>query len=123
MKLIVSTLTALFLLIGCQQNANDQFNDVSMKDQEGNVLLTSSDFEEASIQEGENRVLVNVNFNNSDTPKQMTENHLNEKVHIYLGDEKIASPTIRKVIHDDSMQVAGDYTKEEAQQFVDVINQ
>ncbi|GEN54888.1 SecDF P1 head subdomain-containing protein [Halobacillus faecis] len=123
MKLIVSTLAALFLLMGCQQNVSHEFNDVSIKDQEGNVLVTSSDFEKASIQDGQNRVLVNVNFKNSDTPKEMTENHLNEKVHIYLGDEKIASPTVRKVIHSDSMQVAGDYTKEEAEQFVDFINQ
>ena len=123
MKLIVSALAALFLLIGCQQNVNHEFNDVSIQDQEGNVLVSSSDFEEASIQEGQNRVLVNVNFKNSDTPKEMTENHLNEKVYIYLGDEKIASPTIRKVIDRDSMQIAGDYTREEAEQFVDFINQ
>ncbi|WP_406944093.1 SecDF P1 head subdomain-containing protein [Halobacillus sp. SY10] len=123
MKLIVSALAALFLLIGCQQNVNLEFNDVSIQDQEGNVLVSSSDFEEASIQEGQNRVLVNVNFKNSDTPKEMTENHLHEKVYIYLGDEKIASPTIRKVIDRDSMQIAGDYTREEAEQFVDFINQ
>ncbi|SDP47440.1 SecDF P1 head subdomain-containing protein [Halobacillus aidingensis] len=122
MKLIVSALAALFLLIGCQQNVNHEFNDVSIQDQEGNVIVSSSDFEEASIQEGQNRVLVNVNFKNSDTPKEMTENHLNEKVYIYLGDEKIASPTIRKVIDRDSMQIAGDYTREEAEQFVDYIN-
>ncbi|WP_079479006.1 SecDF P1 head subdomain-containing protein [Halobacillus salinus] len=123
MRLIVSALAAMFLLVGCQQDINNEYSEVSIQDQDGQVLVTSSDFKGASIDENQGRVLVTANFKGSDTAEEVTEQHLNEKIYVYLGDKEIASPTVQTVITSDSIQIAGDFTKEEAEQFVDVINQ
>ncbi|MYL71622.1 hypothetical protein GLW00_12210 [Halobacillus litoralis] len=123
MRLILSAFAALFLLIGCQQEVDHEYNEVSIKDEESNVLVTSADFEKASIQEDSDRLRVKVDFKDSKLPEEMTEQYLNEQVYIYLGDKEIASPIIRKVTNNDSIQIIGDYTKEEAEQFVSVINQ
>ncbi|MGI8314732.1 hypothetical protein [Halobacillus mangrovi] len=40
-----------------------------------------------------------------------------------MGDKKIASPRINQVVDSDSIQIAGDYSEEDAKKFINVINQ
>ncbi|ARI78470.1 SecDF P1 head subdomain-containing protein [Halobacillus mangrovi] len=123
MRLIISFMAALLLLIGCQQSIDNKYSHVSIKDQEGEVLVTEADFEKASFQEKQDQVVITVIYEDEQKFKEITESHLNEEIHIYLGDKKIASPKINQVIDSESIQIEGDYSEKDAKKFIDVINQ
>ncbi|UOQ45489.1 hypothetical protein MUN89_05960 [Halobacillus salinarum] len=122
MRVIVVLMSTLFLLIGCQQRIDNEYSHVSIKDEAGDVLVTASDFEKASVQQQEEQVVITADFKQGKTSKEMTKDHLHEKIHVYLGDTEIASPVIHTVINSGSIQIAGDFSKEDAEKFVDVIH-
>ncbi|KHE67044.1 hypothetical protein [Halobacillus sp. BBL2006] len=122
MKYIISLMLALLILTGCQQDQGSENANVSIKDQEGEVIVTESDFSSARLQDNQDQKVITLTYKDADKLKEMTENHFNEKVHVYLGEEKISSPRISQVIDSDSIQISGDYSDEQAKSFIDVIN-
>ncbi|MBA2173689.1 hypothetical protein H0266_02140 [Halobacillus locisalis] len=122
MKFAVSAIMALLVMVGCQNSAQS-FEEVSLKNEQGEVLATAEDFAGASLNEREGDTLITVKFEDESKAKELTERHLGETISVYLSEEVVSSPAIQTVIDSRSLEINGDYTKEEAELFVDSVNQ
>lgn len=122
MKFAVSVMIALFVLVGCQSNA-ESLEEVSLQNEQGEVLATDEDFGGASLEERQGEILITVEFEDESKSKELTERHLGETISVYLGEDIVSSPEIHTVIDSRSLEFNGDYTKEEAELFVDSVNQ
>ena len=122
MKFAVSFMIALFVLVGCQSNAESP-EEVSLQNEQGEVIATGEDFSGASVEERQGEILITVEFEDGSKSKELTERHLGETISVYLGEEVVSSPEIHNVIDSRSLEFNGDYTKEEAELFVDSVNQ
>ncbi|MFD1361219.1 SecDF P1 head subdomain-containing protein [Lentibacillus salinarum] len=53
--------------------------------------------------------------------KEITENHLDGQIHIYLGDELLSSPHIKAVMDGESFQFTGKYAEDKAEKFIEAV--
>lgn len=114
---------AIFLLFltGCMASESDE---VSIQKEEGEVLASTADFTEASVeyQEQNEQYIIHLTFKDEDTFEEITKSHIGEAVHIYLNEELISSPMINAVLRTETIVIEGDYDKETAEHFVAAIN-
>ncbi|MFQ3544365.1 hypothetical protein Q7A53_09765 [Halobacillus rhizosphaerae] len=123
MKVFISVMMTMIILMGCQQQPGSASSPVSIKDDQGEVLATEADFAHADLnQSKQGDWRIELTYKGDGTSKQMTENHVDEDLHVYVDDQLVASPHIEQVINSHRLEIAGDYSKKQAQAFVDAIN-
>lgn len=107
-------------------NTLSQTGELTFKSPNGDVLLTGSDVEKATVgsdQESGSPV-VSLELNSSGKPKfaDATETYLGQKISIYMDEEKLSSPTVQSVISDGKATITGSSSIDEAKKLAGLIN-
>lgn len=122
LKLLLLSIFLAGMIVGCQQNS-DFSGSVTLKDEEGKIVVKETDLQKASLNERDGQLLVDVTFKDQDQAKKLTTEHLNEVINVYMGDTLLTSPKVQFVIDRKSIEFSGDFTKKEANQFISIVNQ
>ncbi|OIJ10645.1 hypothetical protein BKP35_13225 [Anaerobacillus arseniciselenatis] len=111
----------LFFLTGCITSESDE---VTIQNEDGEVLATTSDFTEAGLeyQEQTEQYVIKLTFKDENKLEEITESHLGETTKFFLNDELIASPRIDVGISGTEFLIAGTIDGKTAKRFVEVIN-
>lgn len=107
-------------------NTLSQTGELTFKSPNGDVLLTGSDVEKATVgsdQESGSPV-VSLELNSSGKPKfaDATETYLGQKISIYMDEEELSSPTVQSVISDGKATITGSSSIDEAKKLAGLIN-
>ena len=107
-------------------NTLSQTGELTFKSPNGDVLLTGSDVEKATVgsdQESGSPV-VSLELNSSGQPKfaDATETYLGQKISIYMDEEELSSPTVQSVISDGKATITGSSSIDEAKKLAGLIN-
>ncbi|MGM0846476.1 MAG: SecDF P1 head subdomain-containing protein [Bacillota bacterium] len=125
MRILFVFFTSLLLLVGCENSSNgSNDNEIYVKDDDGKIIATTSDFSNAEIVAVANPddFGISAQFRDENKIKEMTETYLGQTIHIYLEDELLSSPKIMQVITGQEFVFNGDFSEETAQSFIDSIN-
>lgn len=100
--------------------------ELTFKSPDGEVLLTGSDIEEASVssdsQTGVPEVSLELNATGQPKFAAATEKYLGQKISIYMDDEVLSSPTVNSVITQGKASITGSTSIEEAKTLAGLIN-
>lgn len=100
--------------------------ELTFKSPEGDILLTGSDIEKASVNsDAETGVPeVSLEMNSEGQPKfaEATKKYLGQKISIYMDDELLSSPTVNSIITEGNATITGSSSLEEAKTLVGLIN-
>ncbi|MGM8215443.1 SecDF P1 head subdomain-containing protein [Bacillaceae bacterium W0354] len=117
------------ILVGCQNNdaglkEKEQDNqDIVMKNKQGDILLTTSDFTNASYDEQPNGgITITIHLVEEGKLEEITKAHISEQLDFYLYDELIVSPRVTFPITGDSLMIDGNVSEQLAKELVLVIN-
>ncbi|WP_163970408.1 SecDF P1 head subdomain-containing protein [Oceanobacillus halotolerans] len=108
----VAILFSLFL-VGCMNNDKTDDRKVTIKNDNGEVLASTSDFAEASVEErAQDGEAISVNLKEKSKLEEVTETHVGESIHVYFGEKLISSSRIVTAIPGKSIVIEGDYNEE-----------
>lgn len=121
--LILSSVFTL-LLTGCNTSNSKETREITIQNEDGEVLATTPDFESAQLRNDENHELyiIEATFKDENKLEELTTANAGKVIQIYLGEELISSATISKPFSGKAFIIEGGYTDELAVEFVNVIN-
>ncbi|GAA0339528.1 hypothetical protein GCM10008967_32340 [Bacillus carboniphilus] len=121
--LILSSIFTL-LLTGCNTSNSKETREITIQNEDGEVLATTPDFESAQLRNDENHELyiIEATFKDENKLEELTTANAGKVIQIYLGEELISSATISKPFSGQAFIIEGGYTDELAVEFVNVIN-
>jgi len=127
-KLLMCALLLVFTLAPSTALASG--NALVIRDSAGNILLTCEDVERAyatamqSFSGGPMVPIVAIYFTPEGTVRfaYATAENLHRMLHIYVNDERVASPIVQSVISDGTSVISGGFTIETARDLANAIN-
>lgn len=100
--------------------------ELTFKSPEGDVLLTGSDIEKASVgtSSSTGKPIVSLEMNDEGKTKfaSATAKYIGQAISIYMDDEVLTSPTVQSSITDGKAEISGDFTIAKAKSIAGVIN-
>ncbi|MFA9557085.1 hypothetical protein ACERII_07265 [Evansella sp. AB-rgal1] len=121
-----------FVLLACSHNdvsTNDPGGgnkEIVLKDADGNTLATETDFvpesAKTTFEQGIRTLAIEVEFKDGSKLEEITSANKHKTIHIYYGDELLASPVVSDVITTGSIIISGGFSEELAKEIVEYIN-
>lgn len=121
-----------FVLLACSNN-DVSTNDLSegnkeivLKDADGNILATETDFvpesAKTTFEQGIRTLAIEVEFKDGSKLEEITTVNKHKTIHIYYGDELLASPVVSDAITTGRIIIHGGFSEELAEEIVEHIN-
>lgn len=100
--------------------------ELTFKSPKGDTLLTGKDVDKATVvtnpQTGAIEISLEMNEDGKTKFAEATQTYLNQKIAIYMDDQKLSEPTVDSVISDGKASISGSYTAESAKNLTGLIN-